>query len=194
MCFMREMRSMMSHVIKASWVEKPRFIIWSDGEGRGRLRHILMKQDLKLRDSDHMIVNRGRKIRITYNDCLWKRKKTTRLILFLFFKPLLSITLRDVMAWLFTELTMTTRSIRSRRWNTRSSQNNIQRRYVMVKTSILFKNKFLDSSIKWRKRRATKESSSSRFKVLTKTHHKLREVTTILVLGKEFDVFSILEW
>jgi hypothetical protein len=64
---------------------------------------------------------------------------------------------------------------------------------MIVRTPILFINKFLDSSIKGRKRRATKESSSGRFKVLTETHHKLCEATTILVLGKEVDVFSILE-
>jgi hypothetical protein len=74
-----------------------------------------MKQDLMLRDGDHRIVNRGREIRRTYRGCLRKRKKTTRLILFLLVKPLLAITVKDVMAELFTELAMTTRSIRSRR-------------------------------------------------------------------------------
>ena len=61
-------------------------------------------------------------------------------------------------------------------------------------TSIFFRKKFLDSNIKWRKRRATKKSSLGKFKILTETHHKLCEPTMILVLGKVVDVFSILEW
>ena len=42
-------------------------------------------------------------------------EETTRLIQFLFVRHLLIITLRDVMTWLFIELAMTTRSIKSRR-------------------------------------------------------------------------------
>ena len=183
------MRSMRSHVITASWVDEPRFVTWGDWEGRGRLRHILMKHTLKLGNSDHRIVNRGR----TYSGCLGTRKKTTRLMMFPLVIFLLSVALRDVMTWFFTVLVNTMRSIKRRSWKMRCNQDNIQRRQMMVRTPILFKNKFLDNSIKWRKRRVTKENSSGRFKVLTETHHKLCKAATILVLGKKVYVFNILE-
>ena len=57
-----------------------------------------MKHILKLRDSDQMIINKGKEIRNAYNDCLWKRKETVSLVLFLFvFVPLLFTTFRYVM-------------------------------------------------------------------------------------------------
>lgn len=92
----RLVKSIRSHVITASRIKKPRFVTWGDRKGNRRLRHVPMKQGLKLRDNDQRIVNRGREIRRAYSGCMWKRKETTRLILFLFVKPLFAITLRDV--------------------------------------------------------------------------------------------------
>jgi hypothetical protein len=83
-------------VITTSRIEKPRFVTWGDREGSGRLRHVPMKQGLKVRDNDQRIVNSGREIRRAYSSYMWRRKKTTRLIMFLFVKHLFAITLRDV--------------------------------------------------------------------------------------------------
>ena len=56
-----------------------------------------MKHTLKLRDSDHRIINRGR----THSGCLWTRKSTTGLMLFPFVIIFLVVALSDVMTWFF---------------------------------------------------------------------------------------------
>jgi hypothetical protein len=80
-----------------------------------------MKHTLKLGDSDHRIINRGR----TYSGCMWTRKSTTRLMLFSFVILLLAVALKDVMTWFFTILANTTRSIKRRNWRIRCSEDNI---------------------------------------------------------------------